>query len=181
MAHLLPYWIACLFLRLEPWLIITCVFGIQIPKTASTAGKRYFERAPKYGIHHHPNRLSEEMVRCMASIYCWLCLEETKDRGKETLILSRSSTSTVRKHGFGDDCDLSTETMLEISCISTNKNPFSTTNAAIRNYRWFILIIFSCSFQFSVVFCSLINYKFSDCVQSIGWTAREGWYGQVGN
>ncbi|XP_022737180.1 uncharacterized protein LOC111290042 [Durio zibethinus] len=84
-----------------------------------------------------PSKLSEEMVRCMAAVYCWLrsatSLNSEKNRSP---LLSRSSTNVVLpRRGVGEDQDFSCTSNVEISWISTDKSQFSRASYAISNYR----------------------------------------------
>ncbi|KAL5562045.1 hypothetical protein UlMin_031792 [Ulmus minor] len=64
-----------------------------------------------------PSKLSEEMVRCMAFVYCWL--------------RSAASVNSEKKQ----NPDWSENSMVEILWISTKKSQFSQASCAINNYR----------------------------------------------
>ncbi|KAH0974096.1 hypothetical protein GBA52_015995 [Prunus armeniaca] len=50
----------------------------------------------KNGSRKHPSKLSEEMVRCMAVVYCWLCNAASVNIGKnKSPLLSRSSNNVI--------------------------------------------------------------------------------------
>jgi len=78
-----------------------------------------------------PNRLSEEMVKCMATVYCWLRSATSVNTEK-----SRSYTHAVRpRHGVVEDRDCSHKSVVEISWIATRKRHSSHASYAIDNYR----------------------------------------------
>lgn len=94
-------------------------------------------RTLKDHLHQCPSKLSEELVRCMASVYCWLhsSVSTTPEQNRSPL-LSRSSTNVIiPRHGIGEDREWSCKSMVEISWISTDKNKFSRASYAINNYR----------------------------------------------
>lgn len=99
--------------------------------------KAYVLRTLKDHLQQCPNKLSEELVRCMAAIYCWLrhSVSTTAEQHKSPL-LSRSSTNVIiPKRGIGEDRDWSCKSMVEIYWISTDKNNFSRASYALNNYR----------------------------------------------
>ncbi|MBA0796662.1 hypothetical protein Gohar_007411 [Gossypium harknessii] len=94
-------------------------------------------RTLKEQLYQCPSKLSEEMVQCMAAVYCWLrgatSLNSEKNRSP---LLSRSSTDVVLpRRSSGEDQDLSCTSNIEISWISTDKSQFSRASIAISNYR----------------------------------------------
>ncbi|KAH1106405.1 hypothetical protein J1N35_010173 [Gossypium stocksii] len=94
-------------------------------------------RTLKEQLYQCPSKLSEEMVKCMAAVYCWLrsatSLNSEKNRSP---LLSRSSTNVVLpRRGLGEDQDLSCTSNIEISWISTDKSQFPRASIAISNYR----------------------------------------------
>ncbi|MBA0646565.1 hypothetical protein Goklo_014520 [Gossypium klotzschianum] len=94
-------------------------------------------RTLKEQLYQCPSKLSEEMVKCMAAVYCWLrsatSLNSEKNRSP---LLSRSSTDVVLpRRSSGEDQDLSCTSNIEISWISTDKSQFSLASIAISNYR----------------------------------------------
>ncbi|KAG4134969.1 hypothetical protein ERO13_D08G187800v2 [Gossypium hirsutum] len=94
-------------------------------------------RTLKEQLYQCPSKLSEEMVKCMAAVYCWLrsatSLNSEKNRSP---LLSRSSTDVVLpRRSSGEDQDLSCTSNIEISWISTDKSQFSRASIAISNYR----------------------------------------------
>ncbi|XP_052490321.1 uncharacterized protein LOC105792060 isoform X2 [Gossypium raimondii] len=94
-------------------------------------------RTLKEQLYQCPSKLSEEMVKCMAAVYCRLrsatSLNSEKNRSP---LLSRSSTDVVLpRRSSGEDQDLSCTSNIEISWISTDKSQFSRASIAISNYR----------------------------------------------
>lgn len=103
----------------------------------STIEKTPILRSFKDHLYHCPNKLSEEMVRCMATVYCWLrsATSVNAENGRSPL-LSRSSTNAIQpRHCIGDDRDWSGKSAVEISWISTHKRHSSHASYAINNYR----------------------------------------------
>ncbi|XP_052294963.1 uncharacterized protein LOC102617766 isoform X2 [Citrus sinensis] len=94
-------------------------------------------RTLKDHLNQCPIKLSEEMVRCMAAVYCWLCGAASTNPGRNrSPLLSRSSTNVVLpRHGVGEECDWSCKSTVEISWIATDKSQFSRASYAINNYR----------------------------------------------
>ncbi|MBA0806080.1 hypothetical protein Gohar_005552, partial [Gossypium harknessii] len=93
-------------------------------------------RTLKDHLYQCPSKLSEEMVRCMAAVYCGLrgATSPSSNRNQSPL-LSRSSTNVVLpRRGAGDDQDFSCTSDIEISWISTDTNQFSRASYAISNY-----------------------------------------------
>ncbi|GMN31164.1 hypothetical protein TIFTF001_003135 [Ficus carica] len=88
-------------------------------------------------LHQCPSKLSEEMVRCMAVVYCWLRSTASVNTEKNrSPFLSRSSTNVVQpRRGVVEDQDWSGKSMVEILWISTDKSQFSHASYAINNYR----------------------------------------------
>ncbi|KAH7514184.1 hypothetical protein FEM48_Zijuj11G0061700 [Ziziphus jujuba var. spinosa] len=94
-------------------------------------------RTLKDHLHQCPSKLSEEMIRCMAVVYCWLRSAASVNTEKNrSPLLSRSSTNAIQpRRGTGEDQDWSGKSMVEISWISTDKVQFSHASYAINNYR----------------------------------------------
>ncbi|XP_065857849.1 uncharacterized protein [Euphorbia lathyris] len=87
-------------------------------------------RTLKDHLYQCPVKLSEDMVRGMAAVYCWL--RSTASGKNRSPVLSRSSTNVVRIPRRGEDQEWSCKS---ISWISTDKNHFSRASFAINNYR----------------------------------------------
>ncbi|XVF52604.1 hypothetical protein PTKIN_Ptkin05aG0031600 [Pterospermum kingtungense] len=94
-------------------------------------------RTLKDHLYQCPNKLSEEMVRCMATVYCWLrSATSMNSRKSQSPLLSRSSTNVVLpRRGPGEDQGFSCTSNVEIAWISTDKNQFSRASYAISKYR----------------------------------------------
>ncbi|KAL8111499.1 hypothetical protein AgCh_019273 [Apium graveolens] len=94
-------------------------------------------RTLKEHLQQCPSKLSEEMVKCMAAVYCWLRSSESTNPEKyQSPILSRPSNNVINlKHGIGEERERSSTSMVEISWISTDKNNFSRASRALNSYR----------------------------------------------
>ncbi|OWM88365.1 hypothetical protein CDL15_Pgr003777 [Punica granatum] len=109
----------------------------KIPATERTS----MLRTLKDHLYQCPSKLSEEMVRCMVAVYCWLrsttSIDPAKDRSP---LLSRSSTNVVlpRRGIIQGEQFCSSKSMVEISWISTDKRQFSRASYAINNYRMLV-------------------------------------------
>ncbi|CAG7862028.1 unnamed protein product [Brassica rapa] len=99
------------------------------------------QRTLKDHLYQCPSKLSEEMVKCMASVYFWICRSsmsaDPEKRKKDSPILSRSATSNVviPKNVMSEDRSWSCRSIVEVSLISTDKRIFSQASYAINNYR----------------------------------------------
>ncbi|CAJ1943340.1 unnamed protein product [Sphenostylis stenocarpa] len=115
----------------------TCSDSTKAHEKFSSIEKTPIIRTLKDHLYQCPSKLSEEMVRCMATVYCWLrsATSVNTENGRSPL-LSRSSTNAIQpRHGIGDDCDWSCKSSVEISWISTHKRHSSHASYAINNYR----------------------------------------------
>ncbi|KAL5563360.1 hypothetical protein UlMin_033107 [Ulmus minor] len=103
----------------------------------SALEKSFMMRTLKDHPHQCPSKLSEEMVRCMAFVYCWLCSAASINSEKKcSPFLSRSSTNVIQpRRGIGEYPDWSEKSMVEILWISTKKSQFFQASCAINNYR----------------------------------------------
>ncbi|KAK9275452.1 hypothetical protein L1049_022719 [Liquidambar formosana] len=113
------------------------IFEHCVHEKVPTMGKTSMLRTLKDHIYQCPSKLSEEMVRCMASVYCWLrsAGSENPEKNRSPL-LSRSSTNVILpRRCTGEDQDWSCKSMVEVSWISTDKSQFSRASFAINNYR----------------------------------------------
>ncbi|WJX60469.1 hypothetical protein P8452_45673 [Trifolium repens] len=137
------------------------IFGSRHAPLSSGKGKDYFgrtcpdhsatkvhekcfpiEKAPvlralKDHLHQCPSRLSEEMVKCMATIYCWLRSAKSDNaENSRSPILSRSSTNAIQpRHSIVEDQVCSCKSAVEISWIATRKRHSSHASYAMDNYR----------------------------------------------
>ncbi|KAI4327134.1 hypothetical protein L6164_019633 [Bauhinia variegata] len=114
-----------------------CSDSIKIHEKFSTVDKTPVLRTLKDHLYQCPSKLSEEMVRCMATVYCWLRSTSTGNaENNRSPLLSRSSTNAIQpRHGTGEDRDWSCKSAVEISWISTHKSHSSHASYAINNYR----------------------------------------------
>ncbi|GAB4835000.1 hypothetical protein Ancab_033267 [Ancistrocladus abbreviatus] len=86
-------------------------------------------------IYQCPSKLSEEMVRCMAAVYCWLFSSESaKSDNNKPSVLSESPTNIVLPQNCTQDGHAS-KSFIEISSIPSDKSQFSRASYAINNYR----------------------------------------------
>ncbi|KAK4338236.1 hypothetical protein RND71_042723 [Anisodus tanguticus] len=94
-------------------------------------------RTLKDHLYECPSKLSEEMVRCMAAVYCWLRITEpASTQQKRSPLSSRSSTNVmIPQHDIKEERDWFCKSTIEISWIATDKNNFSRASYAISNYR----------------------------------------------
>ncbi|KAH7659408.1 Serine-tRNA synthetase type1 N-terminal protein [Dioscorea alata] len=102
-----------------------------------TFGGSRLARTLKDHLYQCPSKLSEELIRCMAAIYCWLQTDASTDaENGRSPFLSRSSTNVILpRRGAGDEKVLSCRPMVEISSISIDKKKFSSASYAINSYR----------------------------------------------
>uniref|UniRef100_A0A2N9FH25 DUF547 domain-containing protein n=1 Tax=Fagus sylvatica TaxID=28930 RepID=A0A2N9FH25_FAGSY len=115
----------------------TCFDPTKVREKVPAMEKTSVLRTLKDHLYQCPSKLSEEMVRCIAAVYCWLrsatSVNTEKNRSPS---LSRSSTNVLQpRRGTGEDRDWSCKSMIEISWISTDKSQFSHASYAINNYR----------------------------------------------
>ncbi|KAK9148387.1 hypothetical protein Scep_007144 [Stephania cephalantha] len=107
---------------------------IKAHHKVQTMGRTALARTLKDHLYQCPSKLSEELVRCMAAVYCWL--QGTRQEKNDAPLLSRSSTNMILpRHGIKDRNRWSYSSPVEISQISTDKNQFSRASCAINNYR----------------------------------------------
>ncbi|XP_017232223.1 uncharacterized protein LOC108206429 isoform X2 [Daucus carota subsp. sativus] len=94
-------------------------------------------RTLKEHLHQCPSKLSEEMVKCMAAVYCWLRSSESTNPEKyQSPVSSRSPANVINpKNGIGQEKERFSTSMVEISWISTDKNNFSRASHALNSYR----------------------------------------------
>ncbi|KAK4728493.1 hypothetical protein R3W88_021481 [Solanum pinnatisectum] len=121
--------------------------NIHIQKSSSEHTKEQgqvtsMEKSPlartlKDHLYQCPSKLSEEMVRCMAAVYCWLRItESTSTEQKRSPLSSRSSTNVIiPQHDIKEERDWFCKSTIEISWIATDKNNVSRASYAISNYR----------------------------------------------
>ncbi|KAF8019380.1 hypothetical protein BT93_G0146 [Corymbia citriodora subsp. variegata] len=101
------------------------------------AGRNSVLRTLKDHLYECPSKLSEEMVRCMAAIYCWLRRTTSMDPKKvRSTMLSGSSTKvTLPQCGSREQQCCSSTSTVEISRITTDKRELSRAAYTINNYR----------------------------------------------
>ncbi|XP_047307037.1 uncharacterized protein LOC124910437 [Impatiens glandulifera] len=107
---------------------------VQYPKPS--IGKVSGLRTLKDHLNQCPSKLSEEMVKCMAAIYCWIRSKASMEMEQNrSPLLSRSSTNVLPRRGVGEERDWSCKSIIEISSISADKGHFYRVSYAINNYR----------------------------------------------
>lgn len=114
-----------------------------------TARRNYLARTLKDHLYECPSKISEELVRCMAAVYCWVRSDssEKPEKGRSPF-LSRSSTSVILpRRVTADGQQWSSRSTVEISSISLDKIQFLRASYAINNYRLEqkIYKLFSCA------------------------------------
>ncbi|KAA3460264.1 NAD-specific glutamate dehydrogenase [Gossypium australe] len=85
-------------------------------------------RTLKDHLYQCPSKLSEEMVRCMAAVYCGLRGATSPSSNKnQSPLLSRSSTNVVLpRRGAGDDQDFSCTALVEqLEKVTVNQMEFN--------------------------------------------------------
>lgn len=115
----------------------SCSDHVKAMEKLSPMEKTSVQRTLKDHLYQCPSKLSEEMVKCMAAVYCWLRSSASgyQEQSRSPL-LSRSSTNVVLpRRANGEEREWSCKSMVEISWISTDKNNFSRASYAINNYR----------------------------------------------
>ncbi|XP_068634986.1 uncharacterized protein [Aristolochia californica] len=94
-------------------------------------------RSLKDHLYQGPSELSEELVRCMATIYCWVCkTDSTKTIKVCSPLVSKVSTNIVPpRRNTGDGLNWPCKSMTEVSWISTDRNLYHRASYAISSYR----------------------------------------------
>ncbi|XP_057449809.1 uncharacterized protein LOC130741050 isoform X2 [Lotus japonicus] len=109
----------------------------KVREKVSMAEKTPVLQTLKDHLHQCPSRLSEEMVKCMATVYFWLrSAKSANAKNSRSPLLSRSSTNAIQpRHGVVEERDCSSKSAVEISWIATRKRHSSHASYAIDNYR----------------------------------------------
>ncbi|CAL9076482.1 unnamed protein product [Musa acuminata var. zebrina] len=122
-------------------------------------------------LYRCPSRISEEMVRCMAFIYCWMCTDSSEMSGKLlSSFFSRSSSCVVLPpRGTTEKQEWPSRSTLEITSIKIDKQ-CPRASYVISNYIHFWN--YFCNFIFAayniggqIITANCIEYsilKFSD-------------------
>ncbi|GMH09545.1 hypothetical protein Nepgr_011386 [Nepenthes gracilis] len=113
----------------------TCTNSAKVQKKSPPTEKTSMQRTLKDHLGQCPSKLSEEMVRCMAAVYCWLFSNpSSKSENNEESMLSEPSANIVLSQECsqeGHPC----KSFVEISSIPTDKSKFSRASYAINSYR----------------------------------------------
>ncbi|CAI9095779.1 OLC1v1031795C4 [Oldenlandia corymbosa var. corymbosa] len=114
-----------------------CTENTKVQEHSQTMRRPSVLRTLKDHLNQCPSKLSEEMVRCMAAVYCWLrSTASTNIEQNRSPLLSRSSTSVILpRRGIAEEKDWPGKCTVEISNITTDKSNFSHASYAINNYR----------------------------------------------
>ncbi|KAJ1296275.1 hypothetical protein BS78_01G287900 [Paspalum vaginatum] len=108
------------------------------PKKLPYSGSGSLARTLKEHLYQCPSKISEEMVRCMASIYYLLRTEAPEKPEKaRSPFLSRSSTNVIlpRKVNGEENSLSNNKCTVEIASISVDKNQMPDVSYAITHYR----------------------------------------------
>ena len=122
-----------------PVLDIFFFLQLQVPEKVHTVGKNSLPvRTLKDHLYQCPSKLSEELVRCMAALYCWVCNgSPVKPENGCVPLESRSSTKVaLPRQSVGGDQDCSWRSTMEISRMLTDGNQHSRASYATSSYRW---------------------------------------------
>ncbi|RRT61158.1 hypothetical protein B296_00005511, partial [Ensete ventricosum] len=99
----------------------------------STSGRSHFARTLKDHLYQCPCRISEEMVRCMASIYCLIRSDSSEKPGRpRSPFLPRSST-----RGTSEEQEWLSRSTVEVPSISVDKR-CPPASYATSNYRFLV-------------------------------------------
>lgn len=94
-------------------------------------------RTLKDYLHQCPNKLSEEMVKSMAAVYCWFCSvasTESENSGNNNSSVVSKSCGDVSPQ-LGNQKKHASKSFVEISSLPTNRKQFSRASYAINSYR----------------------------------------------
>ncbi|XP_062204889.1 uncharacterized protein LOC133906939 isoform X2 [Phragmites australis] len=108
------------------------------PRKLPYSGSGSLARTLKDHLYQCPSKISEEMVRCMASIYYLLRTEAPEKPEKaRSPFLSRSSTNVIlpRKVNGEENSLANNKCTVEVSSISVDKNQMPDVSYAITHYR----------------------------------------------
>ncbi|RLN19245.1 uncharacterized protein C2845_PM02G20200 [Panicum miliaceum] len=108
------------------------------PKKLPYSGSSSLARTLKDHLYQCPSKISEEMVRCMASIYYLLRTEAPEKPEKaRSPFLSRSSTNVIlpRRVNGEENSSSNNKCTVEIASISVDKNQMPDVSYVITHYR----------------------------------------------
>ncbi|XP_020555031.1 uncharacterized protein LOC105155851 isoform X2 [Sesamum indicum] len=109
----------------------SCVDHVKEPVICKSSAPRTL----KDHLHQCPSKLAEEMVRCMAAVYCWLQSTSSVKEEQNICSSTKSPSSALLPRWDVEKKDGSTKSTVEISWISTDKSNFSRASYVISNYR----------------------------------------------
>ncbi|XP_021856580.2 uncharacterized protein [Spinacia oleracea] len=106
---------------------------VKTPDRVKNSGVRTL----KDYLHQCPSKLSEEMVKCMAAVYCWFCNAASTNsdnlRNIQSSVISKSCADFGPQ--LGSHKKHTSKSMVEISSMPTDKKQFSRASYAITSYR----------------------------------------------
>ncbi|XP_021767967.1 uncharacterized protein LOC110732342 isoform X1 [Chenopodium quinoa] len=114
-----------------------CSNQIKVHGKSSDIVKNSGVRTLKDYLHQCPSKLSEEIVNCMAAVYCWFCSATSTNSDN----LGNHQSSGVSKFcgdfnpQLGSQKKHTSKSMLEISSMPTDKKQVSRASYAITSYR----------------------------------------------
>ncbi|VAH06387.1 unnamed protein product [Triticum turgidum subsp. durum] len=140
------------------------------PRKLPYSGSSSLARTLKDHLYQCPSKISEEMVRCMASIYCLLRTESPEKPEKvRSPFLSRSSTSVILpRRGNGEETNPSSnKSIVEVCSITVEKNQTPDVSCAITHYR------FVGKMMIIVLYILESNLFSNNCITKIPWLCFE--------
>ncbi|CAO2819484.1 unnamed protein product [Amaranthus hypochondriacus] len=105
----------------------------KLPERVKNSGVRTL----KDYLHQCPSKLSEEMVKCMASVYCWLWIAASTASEKSGNNQSPTVSKSCGDHTpqIDNQKNYTSKTMIEITSLPTDKKQFTRASYAITSYR----------------------------------------------
>ncbi|THU73622.1 hypothetical protein C4D60_Mb04t24780 [Musa balbisiana] len=141
-------------------------FAYPMKEKLPTSGRGHFTPILKDHLYRCPSRISEEMVRCMASIFCWMCIDSSEMSGKLlSSFFSRSSSSVVLPpRGTTEEQEWPRRSTIEITSIRIDKQ-CPRASYVISDYSHFWNSFCNFIFGGQIITANCIEYsryKFSD-------------------
>ncbi|XP_042392524.1 uncharacterized protein LOC121983904 isoform X1 [Zingiber officinale] len=114
-------------------------FADTLKEKLSTSGRSNLARTLKDHLYQCPCRISEEMVRCMASVYCLMCSGSCEKTSKSRApFLQRSSTSSVLgPKAIREEHEWPSRSIIEVLSIKLDKR-CPRASYTISNYRFLV-------------------------------------------
>lgn len=114
---------------------LACTNPVKVQGKQGSVEKTANLRTLKDHIVQCPSKLSEEMLRCMAAVYCWLfstVSNKSMDCGPSAQSNIHANTVLPKQHSQESQ---NRKSFIEISSIPTDKAEFSRASYVISNYR----------------------------------------------